>query len=492
MLSSEDLDLVVDDYVGSDAAPVVQVIDLRGDLHAKQREVWDAVEQARRARTMRRIRLLWSRRTGKSNVILRIACKVAKETPDGVVPYISITRKHAKINFWKLFKRIALRLDPSCKINEADLTIDFDGGGLLWLGGADKLDELDKYRASMCPLAIVDEMQRFPSENVKYLIEEVLGPALFDLGAPLIESGTPARMRVPGAYWYEATKIEVEDVSRANVYDNEFFGDRAAIDERLATLRRERGWTETTPQYVREYLGIWCDDPGGLVYPFNLERNGIDALPVVNHKGNALDTSRWRYVVSVDPAGKGTTGISVVAAHEDIVGTFVLESESHRGMLIESCANRCRKLLEKYPGAVLLMDSGGLGSAHAQEFSLKYAIFVKPAQKSDRKSAVRFASDEVESGRMKILNGPCNDAWRGEAAAIGWDDDGEDHEDDAVDHVCDTVLYATRELHPLVREEADPSPRHGTRAQILADAERMKAERIRRLEFPNQRPSWDR
>lgn len=460
-------------------------VDLRGDLHAKQLEVWDAVEEARRACDMRRIRLLWSRRTGKSNVVIRIACQVAKETPDGVVPYISITRKHAKINFWKLFKRVAKRLDADCKINESDLTIDFTGGGMVWLGGADKLDELDKYRASMCPLAIIDEMQRFPSDNVRYLIEEVIGPALFDLGAPLIESGTPGKTMLPGIYWFDGTGPHAEGVFRANVYDNTFLPD---VEERLAKLREERGWTEKTPQYRREYLGEWCDDPEGKVYPFDLARNGIDALPTVNRKGNALDVKRWRHVVSIDPAGKGITGLSVCAAHPDIVGTFVLESESHQGMLLDHLIARCRALKLKYPGALFIMDTGGLGSTHAQEFSRKFAFHVKPAQKTDRKSAVRFAHDEVASGRMKVVNGPCNDAWRGEAAAIGWDDDHEDHEDGAIDHVCDTVLYATRELHPVVREESAPD----TRDAAKREEDRILAARLRKYQPQHGRPTWSK
>src|SRR5690606_13469177 len=120
-------------------------------------------------------------------------------------PYISITRKHAKINFWKLLKRIAKRLDANAKVNESDLTIDFPGGGTVWLGGADKIDELDKYRASMCPLAVVDEMQRFPSDSIVYLLEEVIEPALFDTGGPLLESGTPGKVMSPSVYWWKVT-----------------------------------------------------------------------------------------------------------------------------------------------------------------------------------------------------------------------------------------------------------------------------------------------
>jgi hypothetical protein len=458
-------------------------IDLRGDLHGKQLEVWEAVDEARKSASLKRIRVLWSRRTGKSNVVIRIACQVASETPDGVVPYISITRKHAKINFWKLFKSIARRLDPDVKINESDLTIDFPNGGMVWLGGADKLDELDKYRASMCPLAIIDEMQRFPSDNVRYLIEEVLGPALFDLGAPLIESGTPGKTMLPGIYWYDGTGPHATDVFRANVYDNPFLHD---VAERLAKLREERGWTEKTPQYRREYLGEWCDDPEGKVYPFDLVRNGIDALPERNSKGNLLDVKRWRYVVGVDPAGSGITGISVCAAHPDIVGTFVLESESHQGMMLDHLVARCRALKAKYPTAQFVMDTGGLGSTHAQEFSRKFAFYVKPAQKTERKSSVHFCHDEVVSGRMKVVNGPCNDAWRGEAAAIGWDEDHEDHEDGAIDHVCDTVLYAARELHPRVADEPLPD----TRSAAKREEDRILAARLRKYQPQHGRPSW--
>jgi hypothetical protein len=476
-------------------------IDLRGDLHAKQREVWDAVDKARADRSLRRIRILWGRRTGKSNVVIRIACVAAKDTPDGVVPYISITRKHAKINFWKLFKRTARRLDPACKINESDLTIDFPGGGMVWLGGADKIDELDKYRASMCPLAVVDEMQRFPSDSILYLLEEVIEPALFDTGGPLLESGTPGKVKVKGIYWFDVTGDHVaEDVFRANVYDNPFLPD---VETRLAKLRKERGWTDTTPKYVREYLGKWCDDPEGRVFPLT-PQNDADALPIVNAKGFPLDARKWRFVIATDVGMVDKTAIAILARHPDLDREFLVKSEKHRAMLPAGLAQRIRairanvgdlvpkELAPSLERAPIVMDTGGMGKVHAEEFGRVYALQVIPALKTEKESAVELLRGRVQSAHFAVLTGECNDCLRAEWAVLEFDEKQllkgrrvmTEHAEDDATHA---VLYG----HRWLRAHEQDDPALDARTQVQREEDELEAAMLDEY-ADDGRPAWDR
>ena len=441
-------------------------VDFSADLHAKQLAFYTDPSD--------RLVVRAGRRGGKSEVVIRKHVSVAASSPETVNPYVSITRGHAKRNFWKLFKRIALATGLAHTVNESELTIDFErsGGGLVWLGGADKINELEKYRASKTAIATVDECGTFPSANLQTLVEDTIEPSLLDLGetgGTLILSGTPGKRINPDDYWYQQSGPAANGVHYWTAFDNPFIKN---VEAKLAKIRAKRGWTEKSPSYVREYLGIWIDDPEGLVYPFDLDRNGIDALPLVNSKGRPLDVKRWRYAIGVDPAGVGITGFAVMACHPDLIGSFMVESSSHEGMMVGACADRCRALREKYPSAVIVMDTGGLGSVHAQEFTKKYAIGVIPAKKTEAKSAIRWSNEQIVMGTWKVVNGPANDAWREAAATIGWDEKGEGHEDGAIDHVPDAANYAERHLMSYVTSDApaDPLATPEVQAQALRAA----------------------
>ena len=476
------------------------IAELRADLHSKQAEVWDAVQEARRQRSLRRIRILWGRRTGKSSVVLRLACVAAKDTPDGVVPYISITRKHAKINFWKLLKRIAKRLDANAKVNESDLTIDFPGGGTVWLGGADKIDELDKYRASMCPLAVVDEMQRFPSDSIVYLLEEVIEPALFDTGGPLLESGTPGKVMSPSVYWWKVTGDHAEDVFRANVYDNPFIPD---VEARLAKLRAERGWTDKTPKYVREYLGRWCDDPEGRVFVLT-PQNDVDALPKVNSRGLPLDPKAWRFAIATDVGMVDKTAIALLAKHADLDREFLVRTEKHRAMIPAALAQRIRairanagdlvpkELAPNLARAPIVMDTGGMGKVHAEEFGRMFGLYVIPAAKTEKESHVELLRGRVQSAHFAVLTGEQNDCLRAEWAVLEFDEkklaEGRrvmsEHAEDDATHA---VLYGHRYLR--AHEQDDPAP--DTRSQVEREQDAIDELLMAEL-VGDGRPAWDR
>lgn len=486
-MNVKQLALAVAMSLQASAAQAEVARDMREPLFELQRNFWDDPAPIKAA--------MCSRRAGKSTTLVPWVLEGAIIEPDSVNPYISITRLHAKRNFWNLAKRSAAATGLPHDINESELTITFHERGLFFLGGADKISELEKYRASKTKRAAVDECQRFKSDDLEYLVDEVIEPALLDADGQLALGGTPGKVKI--GYWYKLTRElapgEPPDVDipvhRWTVRQNPHIAD---VDAKLERIRTRRGWTEQTPSYVREYRGLWCDDPESLVYPFSIERNGIEALPTRNSHGRAIDVRRWRHVVAVDPAGKGITGIAVLAAHPDVVGTFVLESRSIPELLIDGLVKICRELKTRYPNAVFVMDTGGLGSTHAQEFTRKFAFAVKPAKKTERRSAVRWTHEQVLAGRIKYINGECNDAVRGEMLVIGWNDDHDDHEDDVPDHCCDCVLYGERELHSYALTEREPDIPVDTPAYFQRQIDEDIARRLAAAEGGDGREPWDR
>src|SRR5690348_660213 len=92
-------------------------------------------------------------------------------------------------------------------------------------------------------------------------------------------------------------------------------------------------------------------------------------------------------------------------------------------MLIGEAANRLRAYKKQLPfnRVRLALDAGGLGSSHAQQFRNEFAMYVEDAEKTEKASAIDFFRNNLIAGVIGILNGEQNDAWRGEAAACGWD-----------------------------------------------------------------------
>lgn len=87
---------------------------------------------------------------------------------------------------------------------------------------------------------------------------------------------------------------------------------------------------------------------------------------------------------------------------------------------------------------------------------MMFALFTEDAEKTDKASAVNIFRDELIAGSIGIVNGPCNDAWRAEAAKCGWDKKKLSHDPDADDHALDSGIYGHRALRCWPQNESTP------------------------------------
>lgn len=471
-------------------------VDLSQGLHGEQQRAWACEAKV--------YAYLAGRRHGKSHYLRRKLVQQTAVHPGSVNPYLSITRKHAKLNFWKGLKAcaIATRLEPH--VNESDLTIDFErsGGGMLVLGGLDKIDELDKSRGSGMVLAVVDECGVYPSGSLKYLHQDVLQPATADYaGSQLVFGGTPGPTL--SGYWHELTNPRSAiPVFRGTMLDNPAIPDPAGFLEEVKELN---GWNDRTPKYRREYLGQWCEDPGELVFPVQ-GHNYVTELPTRSEHGAYLDPSRWYYTMGSDiGASPGKTTLVVVATHPDLATAYIVHAEAHVEWLISQWVARFKYLREgtassapRFPNATLVIDAGGMGKAHAVELTKHWGEGFLEATKDRKASMVEIARNELIAGRVKMLRGAATQPLRDEWAVLGWAEDkrtGERLVDalgtpypnkDAEQHCSDAGLYALRHAWTYRKGDRKPPPPPGS----AEEWQQREKDIIRRRVRNRNRRTW--
>lgn len=433
------------------------------------------------------INVLGGRQGGKTFTLVGWLFEGAFEKPGTLNPYFALTAESVGRIMWPEVMAWVhiLKIPPEC-VREHTHSVRLPNGSMIVGTGTDDKRKIETWRGVKAYRLALDEMGAQSDSFIRYFVA-MLWPTLIKNKGRMLRSGNPGL--ILNGYWFDQTNdnraVDVP-LFHWTAWDNPHLGTHEEVDEFVDAALRDEGVDRTSVVFEREWLALWREDAGALVYPYKHDRNGADKLPTYNANGFELREKDWRYIIVGDPAGKGKTGIAVCAAHPDLHWRYVVQSEKHEAMLAPHLAMRFRDLQRDYPNALLMLDSGGLGSVHALEFTQIYGLPVEAAVKTEKPSAIRIFRDELISGRIRVLDGPQNDAIRKEWAALGWDAKMLQHNKDHEDHCADAALYGMRRLRDWVRSEptnatVGPDPLH--------DA--LKAARIRAM-YPSGREHWDR
>lgn len=430
---------------------------------------------------------LAGRRHGKSVALAVKLLMSVMGKPRGRSLYLTLTQKNSRLMFLPVLRQAAEMLGLALKVNAVMLVVQVHGGGEIILGGCDDLSEAQKWRGYAWELAILDECGAVAPKIFSYLYDDVLEPSTLDFGGQLGFAGTPGPTLAGG--WFDMTGPQSKaavPVHRGTIYDNPHISD---VEAKLAAIRERRGWSETHPTFLREYLGQWVQDESALVYPYDPTRNGLACLPTLTSTGVPLD-GQWRHVIIVDVGYAHAAAFTVMAAHPMLRDDYVLRSYKRRGWLVHQYAEELRRLRQDFPRARIVMDTGGMGKQHAEELTRRFALPIEAADKREKKSAIQVTRDRLIAGRLKILDTPDNDDIRDEAAVLGWDDKHEQHHPDQDDHCWDTVLYGMRALYHYTQEEPKPGPEPGSEEWLEREQERMFQAQIKRVQARKQKRRW--
>jgi len=464
--------------------PVERVIEaMRAELTPHFQEAWDDPRK-RQAH-------LTGKRMGKSEYGGRRLFRGAALNPKSVNPYIGPTAKAARLRMWPLIKRIAEAHFPTAKVNESMMTVTLDTGGVVVVGGCDHINKIGDWYGMPFAEALVDECGTF-GPYLPDLIEDGLKPSMMDFDGFLTLAGNPGL--VPLGYWYGLTgpsRTATIPLYIGDARDNPHVKAAAFF----ASTLEENGWTEDHPTFLRMYLGKWAWDPSAFCFPYKAERNSIPWLPERSLAGGILNRWQWRFVIASDVAGLGITSIVVIAVHPGDPRDFSWSSEVHSAWLPEQLVTRVETIKadtsHKFDmsKAVLIVDTGGLGSVHNVHLTRKAGhLFHESADKADKKSWVRTLHDDTLSGRHQWVEGQ-NQPAIDEMAVLEWDEKHQLWEEGPSDHVMDATGYGKRRAHHYTRdavgeEKAETPEQRNTRL-----ASELKAKRMREMQ-KQQRSAW--
>lgn len=441
-----------------------------------------------------------SRRSGKSWGLMVKALRACERFPGCTVFYVTNTRRQAERGFWNQVLLPFLGGDATTgrppiphHLNKNELTCTFPNGSRILLGGANDSAEIETYRGSKTPLAILDEAQSF-RPLIKTLAEDVFLPQTADFGSAgqIVMTGTPNPFAA--GYFHDAVTGSGEEkgwsVHGWTFFDNPHMPDPRAWLERYCA---KKGLTLESPRIQREYFGRWVRDTQGLVYPFP-SHSILDRSP-------DLEDGDWRYVLGLDLGYVDATAFVTVAYEPSLARIVVLDSHQKTEMIPDAVAAHVEGLLEEYDYESIVADAQGLGKPYVETMIQKYGLPVEAAKKSDKLTAIEHCRGDIQAGVLQVVRWT-NQELLHDASLFCYNFDKIDKakagglrlradvalDDRTPDHLLDAMLYAHRKCAAYLNTGVRGGPTPGSREWNEAREEALW-EAVREGDEP--RAPWD-
>lgn len=458
---------------------------------------------------------LCGRRAGKSDGAVLKALRAATDHPGTIVPYIALSRPHAKRIVWPKLLFWNRRLELDAKFNHAELTMTLPrSGSVVSLGGANDDSEIERYRGGAYPLVVLDEAQAFRSFIEQFVIE-ILLPATIDYEGQICLIGTPNQACF--GYFHDATTgcLTTEDggsmfsVHKWTGFDNPNIDDKyrktehgdvnRALQEassRLMQTARAAGLSENHPVFKREYLGQWVRDAEGLVYEVR-DMNVLPSLP---------DASDWRYVLGMDVGFVDATAYVVMAYSRRLGKCAVVESFQESRLLQAQQVAHVDRLSERYRFEAIVVDPGGGGKQLVEELYQRHGLPAQPAEKQAKVAAIGTVNSDLRSGSCVIVK-PTNQDLLWDLRQLKWNyaklrrSGGSlwrqrpisalEIDDRTPDHLADAFLYAHRCCAHYLHEFEETAELHpGSAAWARAQEQEILEKLLKRASGADVDEPW--
>ena len=456
---------------------------LRRDLFDRQLAFVDDPSRRKTARC--------GRRAGKTHLDAAYALLAAhaaaekQQRRDITVPYVALTKGHARRLAWPTLHALNDRYALGLKFQETELSATWPTtGARVWLTGADHPAEIEKLRGGAYPLVIVDEGASFGA-RLGYLIDEVLDAALADYDGTVAITGSPGAA-CAGKFFEADTSADALWSRHAwTVLDNPNFPRwagaldwRAQAKQFLAAKRLEQSWREDNPIYQREWLGRWLRDSSSLVYRWDDALNSYEVLP----------QATWRYIIGVDLGFDDPTAFSVTAWSDDLPTAYLVDEHKASGLSVSSVVAKIKELRDIYKPIRIVADTGGLGKMIVDECNSRHQLAILPAQKTAKNDFIELLNDDLRTGKFKALR---DSNFASQAKVLQRDAERPEKEDERFENdACDSTLYAWREMRHYRYVEPVDRPPPGTTQHSTLSALAERQRRLKRIQGAAQKPWW--
>lgn len=447
--------------------------------------------------------ILGGRRAGKTESAVYWLLEDWQSHPGKKSIYVATTIGSARDIMWDKLQDICENWELPVHFNETRLEVKFPNGYQITVTGCENRKQANRVgRGKKFRRVVIDELEIFDDETIKYFIRSSLKPTLMDYGGELMLLGTPG-FALHG-FWYDATEEDDADdeprekgrakrwpTHRMNALDNPFIGYEGGAQQFFEDEIAENGWTWDDPEFVRELLGKWVKDDTAYIYPFLASRNLWDE----DVEDGWSNDDEVRTVIGVDIGDQDGCGFSVVRKRWDGEEIRVLESYSTINLDNDELAIEIKKLMLAYKTHHVFMDSKGHGATTICKSMLNYGIPAKPAENNHRKlPLIRDTRAVIRNGRLKCHPVKCRDLIQ-QLKAMVWNKDRDSHQEGIPDESIDATLWAVFECRKLARaivlKKAKPVVGSEEWLELQEKLENIeserRAERMKRLSNPTHR-----
>lgn len=376
----------------------------------------------------RRRVLCGSRRIGKSfGAVIWALCKLLRN-PKARVLYVSITAGMAREQFYPdlidLVERYQLPFDFS---ETYGTLVHKRGQGFLLLRGADKADQVRKFRGLKLDGALLDESGHYGAEQESLVIASI-GPTLRDNDGELLLTGTPGEH--PSGLFYETQAGLRRNWERHHwtLLDNPYLRKEA---KDLETIADEEGLARNSPYFIREYEGRYAIDTSASVFQFN---------PIINVSDAPL-APNYRVILGLDFGVTDANAAVALAFYPGSRKMVVLDSWAAPKKGVDDIALIVKDWQRKYPVLSIVGDKSGLGAATVFELWNRHRIHVETAEKKDKLQFIAFLNSAFTRGDLSIRPGL---SIIEELPKVLWADDRKKIHSHAKDDQAHALLYAYR------------------------------------------------
>jgi hypothetical protein len=414
--------------------------------------------------TTRRRAVIASRRAGKSVACSLLAHAMCQGEAKRVL-WLSITLTNIR-RIAEDAMRIAVASGGEVPVlNRSRWVYEYPTSSQIEIAGCDQtLDAAERYTGAGYDLVIIDEAGSIDPDQLDYLIDSVLWPALMDRQGLLVLVGTPRR-NVAGRFW-EVTSDPTghPDWTVLRWRTDQNASVKAQWEAEVASLTPEQ---LKAAHVRREIFGEWIDEVGNTAYQWQ----NIKMEP------KAPD-GEWRYVLGIDFGFSSANGFVLLGWRKHDTTLRIFKAWSKGGLLTSQIAGEIKMVLDVHKGCRLVGDPAAAQTI--ADLSQLYGCHIIGADKHDIDGVIEAINDDASAGRLNALTEaqPLLD----EMADLDLVKKGNKLVPNPLkpDHMCDAFRYAWRACgHRMERPAPVPLP-EGDR--ILADMRKKAAEadRIRR------------
>ena len=365
----------------------------------------------------RLIMLMVGRRGGKTEVDTRKAVTVAVNTPNARVLFIGLSYTRAIELFWQPTKDLIRELGVGIMSeSKVEGTIALDNGSELHFHGNTTVTERDKLRGSKWDLVIIDEIQSQPAFD--YLVETVIEPTLVDRSGTLMLTGTGPKVRGTAweRWWLDEEK---HGALRLNwsLADNPYIPNHTEV---LAQKRAEKGWDESNPVYITEWLGKISYDDNALVY--RLDADNYIQNNQLQQWVSSQPPADIHFVVGMDYGFEDSTAVALLCFSSHKPEVFLVHERKFNRSGVEEvkqALDECVMAMNDAPfknvpeynrKLIGFADTAGGMKMVSYEMSTKFGFNILPAMKDNKAFAIEQLQNECVRRYLKVYkDGPFAD-----------------------------------------------------------------------------------